>query len=81
MNYLEIKDMIDRSGSGKMVLDFNVSGLNSLGTGGKAAALVTMDSLEGLLHVHNNISKLKYNNIIIGCITLFFFFYDFLFFI
>jgi len=66
MNYLEIKDMIDRSGSGKMVLDFNVSGLNSLGTGGKAAALVTMDSLEGSLSILELLESNRMDYAILG---------------
>ena len=58
MNYLEIKEKIDRSGSGKMVLDYDVSRINSLGTGGKAAALIRADSVEGLV----SILELLYSN-------------------
>jgi len=58
MNYLEIKEKIDRSGSGKMVLNYDVSRVNSLGTGGKAAALIRADSVEGLV----SILELLYSN-------------------
>ena len=51
MNYSEIKDRIDRSRYGEVVLDYDLSRLNSLGTGGRTDALITADSIDGLVSI------------------------------
>ncbi|MCK5566991.1 MAG: UDP-N-acetylmuramate dehydrogenase [Actinomycetia bacterium] len=51
MNYSEIKDRIDRSRYGEVVLDYDLSRLNSLGTGGRTAALIRADSIDGLVSI------------------------------
>ena len=66
MNYLEIRERIDRSGSGKMVPDYAVSGLNSLGTGGKAAALIRADSIEGLVFILELLDSNSVDYVILG---------------
>ena len=66
MNYLEIREKIDGSGSGKMVLDYDVSRLNSLGTGGKAAALITADSIEGLVSILEILDSNNMDYVILG---------------
>jgi len=66
MNYLEIREKIDGSGSGKMVLDYDVSRLNSLGTGGKAAALITADSIEGLVSILEILDSNSMDYVILG---------------
>ena len=66
MNYLEIKKSIDRSGSGKMILDYDVSSLNSLGTGGKAAALIRADSVGGLVSILELLDSNNMDYAIIG---------------
>jgi len=66
MNYLEIKEKIDRSGSGKMVLDYDVSRINSLGTGGKAAALIRADSVEGLVFILELLYSNSMDYVILG---------------
>ncbi|MCJ7471442.1 MAG: UDP-N-acetylmuramate dehydrogenase [Actinobacteria bacterium] len=66
MNYLEIRERIDRSGSGKMVLDYDVSSINSLGTGGKAAALIRADSIEGLVSILELLDSNSMDYVILG---------------
>ena len=66
MNYLEIREKIDGSGSGKMVLDYDVSRINSLGTGGKAAALITADSIEGLVSILEILDSNSMDYVILG---------------
>ena len=66
MNYLEIKERIDRSESGKMVVDYDVSRLNSLRTGGKAAALIRTDSVEGLVFILELLDSNSMDYVILG---------------
>ena len=66
MNYLKIKEKIDRSGSGKIVLDYDVSRLNSLGTGGKTAALIRADSVEGLVYILELLDSNSMDYVILG---------------
>lgn len=65
MNFLEIKEKINISGPGKVDLDCDTSRLNSMGTGGKAAAVITADSKHGLISA---LGLLDSNNI--DCIIL-----------
>ncbi|MFC2144899.1 UDP-N-acetylmuramate dehydrogenase [Actinomycetota bacterium] len=66
MNYSEIKNRIDRSRYGKMVLDYDLSRLNSLGTGGKTAALIRAYSTEGLVSILELLDSNNMDYIILG---------------
>jgi UDP-N-acetylmuramate dehydrogenase len=66
MNYSKIKKITENCGIKTPVFDINTSKLCSIGAGGKAAALMTVDSAESLLKVMTYLEKEKIDYIIIG---------------
>ena len=61
MNFLEIRNKIQIAGFGRVDTGYNISRLSSMGTGGKATALIEAGSLEGLTSI---LELLDSNNIV-----------------